>query len=410
MEAFDIAVIGGCASGLCAAVQAARLHPGKRVAVFERLPRVGKKILATGNGRCNLSNRSALTHNYTNSAFASPALHRHDVVDTLDFFARLGLLTFTDSEGRIYPLSNAASGVLDALRFAVDGLGITVICDHPVKEIKRSKGRFVIDSDFSAAAVILAAGGKASPSQGSDGSGYALAKQLGHTVTDLSPALVPLNADTAFTKPLKGIRIHKAALTLCSAGKKLAHSEGEILFTEYGLSGIAAMELASEVEKARRNVKSDCFTLIDFVPDMNFEELTYYLKLLISSTVSRDFDNLLSGLLPKAAGIAVCKAVKLYSPSRKIDTLTQKELYSLASALKKTELKVTSSRGFDTAQVTCGGVNVNEIDPRTLESRLCPGLFFAGEIIDVDGGCGGFNLQWAWSSGLTAGELGGKKL
>ena len=409
MESFDLIIIGGCASGLVAAINASRLYPGIKIAILERMPRIGKKILATGNGRCNLSNLHAAEHPYTNADFAQYALNKYSVKETLRFFESLGLLTYSDSEGRIYPLSNTAASVLDALRFAVNTENINIYCDYEVKTVKKAKNGFTVNSEFFSKKLILAAGGKASPSQGANGSGYLLAKQLGHSLTDLCPSLTALNADQSVTKPLKGVRVHSAELSIYDLGGNQIKRKGELLFTDYGISGIAAMELASTVERIKaKGVKMDAFTTIDFLPDMSHESLCKYIKNLCISTVLRDFDSLLTGLLPKAVGIAICKAVSLYNSSNKIAELTDFEIENLAAVSKAFPLRITSSRGFDTAQVTCGGIKTDEINKKTMESVICPDLFIAGEIADVDGNCGGFNLQWAWSSGLLAGELGGK--
>lgn len=405
MQKYDIIVVGGCAAGLTAAVQASRLYPRAEIAVVEHLPRIGKKILATGNGRCNLSNIHVPVHPYRSRDFALPALTRYGVEETLAFFRSLGLLTYTDSEGRIYPLSNTAAGVLDALRFAVDTPRITVLCDRDVKEIKKTENGFTVDNTLACRKLILATGGKASPAQGSDGSGYPLVKQLGHSITRLCPALVPINTQHDAIKGLKGIRVHRAALHLTDGSSEVACTTGEILFTDSGLSGIAAMELAAAVGEIKwKNEKAPCRIIIDFLPDHSEETLLTFLKELARNPGARTIDSLLTGLLPKAVGNAVYKCAGLADSA---DSFNENDMIRLIYAVKHFPLTVTSAKGFENAQVTRGGVNTREVDPQTLESRLCPNLFFAGELLDVDGGCGGFNLQWAWSSGLLAGEVGG---
>ncbi len=405
MKTFDLAVVGGCSAGLVAAINAKRLNPTLSVAVIEKLPRIGKKLLATGNGKCNITNLYALDHNYVNRAFSRYALMRYSPEKIIDFFSSLGLLTYADSCGRIYPESNTAASVTDALRFELERLGVDVICDTPVTEIKKNKNGFLINNVISCKKLILAAGGKSSAPQGSDGSGYVLAKMLGHTVTKTVPSLVPLNASPELTKPLKGVRVRNVALTL-KGEKIIKKTEGEILFTEYGLSGIAAMELAAEAQKYIDSVKHNPFTVVDFLPDMTYDELVDYLGKLNNIKGFCQMDNLLTGILPKAVGIAICKACNLYKADRLISSLTDKELKKIAEKIKNYPLEVTGTRGFLNSQVTSGGIKVDEINEKTMESRLCKNLYFAGEIIDVDGGCGGFNLQWAWASGMLAGELG----
>ncbi len=404
MKRFDLTVIGGCASGLAAAINCKRLYPQKRIAVIEKLPRIGKKILATGNGKCNLTNLDALSHDYRNKRFAQVAIQKYPPQKVIGFFESMGLLCYADNCGRVYPESNTATSVLDALRTEAEKLGIEIICDFAVADIKKQNGLFEINGEIKSEKIIIATGGKASPSQGSDGSGYTLAKKLGHTVTALYPALVPLTVADEITRSLKGIRARDVVLTL-ENGNVIKKSRGEILFADFGLSGIAAMELAADAEISLVNVKKNTFTHIDFAPSYDEKYLLNYLKNLkdIKGNCSMDF--LLNGLLPKQIGIAICKVCKIHNGERKISTLTESELKLVVSKIKDFSLKVTGTKGFQNAQVTCGGVDVNEINPETMQSKKCSGLYFTGEIIDVDGACGGFNLQWAWASGMLAAEL-----
>lgn len=403
MKSYDFIIVGGCSAGIVAAINAKRLNPGTKVAILEKLSRIGKKLLATGNGKCNLTNLYASEHGYTNNDFASYALSKYNPEKIADFFESLGLLCYADSCGRVYPESNTAASVVNALRFEIERLGIDVYCDTPVTDIRKKKD-FVINNEFTCKKLLIAAGGKSSPSQGSDGSGYALAKMLGHSVTNLYPALVPLCASPEITKPMKGVRVRNVDITL-KGDKKIAQTSGEILFTEYGISGIAAMELSAKAQKYIDTVKRNPFTVIDFMPQMAYNELIDYLKNLNKIKGFCNIDNLLTGFLPKAVGIAICKAAKLYKSDRLISELDEKEIRIIAEKIKNFSLEVTGTKGFANAQVTSGGVSVKEIDEKTMQSKICDGLYFAGEIIDVDGGCGGFNLQWAWASGMLAGEV-----
>lgn len=407
MKEYDLIIAGGCASGLASAINAARLHPGMSIAVIEKLPRMGKKLLATGNGRCNLSNINAQGHPYRNAGFASGALGKYNVEKTLEFFKTLGLRTFTDGEGRIYPASNTAASVLDALRFAVTAAGVEAICETEIVRIEKNSEYFDINGEYRCKKLIAAFGGRAAPVHGSSGGGYPLMKALGHSVTELYPALSPLVAQGTVTKQLKGVRVHSAELTAVCGGKRLARSRGEILFTEYGISGIAAMELSAEI--SRNCVKLECFTDIDFQPEMTTDELVRYLYEVKNIKGLLSVDNLLTGILPKAVGNAICKVCNLYKGESLIKNISENDIKNVAECVKKMHIPVSSGKGFDSAQVTSGGVSVDEIDSQTMQSKLCRGLYLAGELIDVDGGCGGFNLQWAWSSGLLAGELGGDK-
>ena len=403
MKSYDFIIVGGCSAGIVAAINSKRLNPELKVAILEKLPRIGKKLLATGNGKCNLTNLYACEHDYTNKDFASFALSKYNPEKVADFFESLGLLCYADSCGRVYPESNTAASVVDALRFETERLGIDVYCDTPVTDIKKKKD-FIINNEFVCKKLLIAVGGKSSPSQGSDGSGYALAKSLGHSVTNLYPALVPLCASPEITKPMKGVRVRNVNLTL-KGDKKIAQTSGEILFTEYGLSGIAAMELSAKAQKYIDSVKRNPFTIIDFMPQMSYDGLVDYLKNLNKIKGFCQIDNLMTGFLPKAVGIAICKAAGLYKADKLISELTEKELRAIAEKIKNFRLEVTGTKGFANAQVTGGGISVKEINKKTMQSEICGGLYFAGEIIDVDGGCGGFNLQWAWASGMLAGEV-----
>ena len=404
MKTFDLIIVGGCSAGLAAAINAKRLHPEMSVAVIEKLPRIGKKLLATGNGKCNLTNEYALNHEYVNRDFAQAAFDAYPPQKIVEFFGSTGLLCYADSEGRVYPESNTAASVVDALRFEIERLKIDVFCETPVTDIKKKSNGFLINNEFECKKLIITTGGKSSPPQGSDGSGFLLAKQLGHSVTKLYPALVPICASPEITKPMKGVRVRNVTLTL-KGEKKIAQTRGEILFTDYGLSGIAAMELASQAQKYIDDVKLKPFTYIDFMPDMSYDDLIEYLKNLCEIKGFCKIDNLLTGFLPKAVGIAICKATKLYNAEMRIDELKEKDFRQTAQKIKSFPLEVSGTKGFANAQVTSGGIKGGELDPKTMQSKICPNLYFAGEIIDVHGGCGGFNIQWAWAAGMLAGEV-----
>lgn len=424
MEKYDVIVVGGCASGLCAAIQAARANKGYAIAVLERMPRVGKKILATGNGRCNLSNIHTPTHPYHNAVFAKHALEKYSVEKTLSFFKSLGLLTVRDREGRIYPMSNTATSVLDALRFETERLGVDLLCGITVKGVHLLKDdRFELTCEqtdnttvknntkdsahiqYFADRIIIATGGKATPVQGSDGSGYPLLKQLGHTTTPLFPSLVQLNTDNTYTKQLKGIRV-SANIAVEINGRKKASEAGEVLFTEYGLSGIATMQVSRAAsEHFARGMKGDCCAVLDLAPHLSKEELSVFLTELATLSPGLPLDKFLIGILPSKVGQIICKASDFCELSTRVDSLNKEQLDRLLQTIKGFRLDITGTRGFIQAQVTAGGIDVHEFNSFNLSSRKVKNLYACGEVLDVDGGCGGFNLQWAWSSGLLAGEL-----
>ncbi len=412
MKKYSLIVIGGSAAGLCAAINAARLHNGFSVAVLEKLPRAGKKILATGNGRCNLSNTGALNHPYRNAVFAKTALERYPVERTLSFFRSIGLLTYTDAEGRVYPLSNTAASVADALRFEAERLGVDILCGRKAQTIRiLADGAFEVGCEAADGAgreilradkLIVAAGGKASPVHGSDGSGYGLLKQFGHSVTPVYPSLAPMETDSPYPKQLKGIRAN-ARVSIRRGGETLGEAKGEVLFTDYGLSGIAAMEAGRAVPFAQGALTA----VLDLVPEKSEEELAVFLTEFAGNHPALRLEHFLFGILHNKLGQVVCKVSGLYNFAKTAGSLTDKEIRRIVRAMKAFSLSVKGTKGFADAQVTAGGAAVDEFNPATLESCKVNSLYCCGEILDIDGGCGGYNLQWAWSSGLLAGELGG---
>lgn len=399
MKVYDVGVVGGCASGMAAAINAKRIYPDYSVVIFEKLPRLGKKILSTGNGRCNLTNINAKAEDYNNPAFGENAFLKYSPDKIISFFESLGLITYSDECGRVYPRNNNASSVLDALRYETEKLGIEIITDTEVESITHSD-LFTINGRYKCKNVIIATGGKASPSQGSDGSGYKLSKSLGHSITPLSPALVPLNSRPEKVKSLKGIRASGVKLNI-----EGSQSKGEILFTENGISGIAAMELASAAEKILRT--GDNPTLyIDLLPEFSEESLKDYLIKVIAVKRDQPLENLLSGILPKQLGVLILKNCNIYYGGAVIEEFSDNMLNAVVDEIKNLSFEITGTKGFANAQVTSGGIKTNEIDSNTMKSKICDNLYFCGEIIDIDGRCGGYNLQWAFASGLSAGELG----
>ncbi len=396
----DVAVIGAGASGLVAAIEVKRNYPEKSVAIFERLDRVGKKILATGNGRCNLDNITAKAEDYNNPEFVSFALNKFSPHSNLDFWKSLGLFTTVDSEGRVYPRSNCASSVLDVLRLETEKLGIKVIFEKA--EILK-KEKFFRINNHEAETVIVACGGCSSPSQGSDGSGFELLKKIGHGITRLSPSLVQITTDTRFTKSLKGVRV-RGSLTLESDGRKVGFSEGEILFADYGLSGIASMDLSRFLAKIPDTKNAKIY--LDMISEMSEKEIVSYLYSRRKDNPHMECENLLIGILPKAVGKIIMKKCNI-PLDEKTENLSEKDFENISKNIKSFDFKVTGTKGYQFSQVTSGGVDLSEIDGETLMSKKAKGLYLCGEILDVDSRCGGFNLHWAVSSARLAACLKG---
>ena len=397
------AIIGGGASGLAAAVSAAGI-PDNKVTVFERQQRVCRKLLATGNGRCNLTNihASAADYHGADVAFAAPALAAFSPEAVLALFSSLGLVTVTQYGGRVYPLSDSANSVADILRYSCETRGVSFMTASPVMAILRSGGRFCVktaEDSFLFDNVIVACGGMAGGKLGGTGDGYSLLSALGHTRTKLYPALVPISTENEYPRALKGIRCD-AELSLIKKSSVIARSRGELQFTETGISGPAAFDISRDAA-----LNDSCTVKIDFLADYSRDDV---LALLLQKQISLSnlqSGEILTGVLHNRLGRMLVK----YSGADAqlpISALSGKALDKITSACKEFRLDVKGVGGFDAAQITVGGISTKDFRADTLESRIVPGLYACGEVLDIDGPCGGYNLQWAWASGFLAGRLG----
>lgn len=398
---YDLVIIGAGASGMAAALSAKKENPKAKVLILEALPRVGKKILATGNGRCNLTNFAATPESYGNP-FVASVIKQYPPEKIVSFFSSIGLESVSDSESRVYPMSNMASSVLDCLRFEIERLGIEVLTDTKAESAENVNGIFIINSKIRTKKLIVSAGGKASPSQGSDGSGYELLRSLGHRITPLYAGLVQLTVKEIL-RTLKGIRV-KAGVTLKNkSGKALDSSSGEILFADYGLSGIAVMDIS-------RSVKNEnCICELNVLPDLSAADVYTFIERSKKRNPSQSAEDALTGIIPRMLGHYLIKMVGLSADIR-LSELKEQQIHSLADKLKHLTFNVTGTKGFDNAQITVGGADTDRFDDKTLESKSVRGLYCTGELLDVDAPCGGFNLQWAWASGLAAGTAAAKSL
>lgn len=404
-----LAIVGGGASGLCAAICAAMGGKFRQVTLLERGNRVGRKLLATGNGRCNLTNRFFAEQNYHGllPEFTRPAFSRFGLEEILAFFEELGLLFHEEENGKLYPRSLQAASVLDALRLECDRLGVQTCCDTEVTRIRPGKSGFNLTLNgtdaFSAQRVLIAAGGAASPKLGGTDSGYRLLEGLGHHITPCLPSIVQLKTETAAIKPLTGIKFEGIA-SLYDGECLLRTESGEVLFTDYGLSGPPILQLSCSATHLVGKKGANPAIVLDLFPEYSEKELS---KLLYQRKYARPdtlLENFLLGLLHKRLGQTALKAAGIVPLSRTADSLSRQELAALTKLLKGWRLAVTGTMGLANAQVTAGGADVREFFPDTLESRLVPGVFACGEVLDIDGDCGGFNLQWAWSSAMLAAE------
>ena len=404
----QVLIVGGGASGLAAGIAAAR--EGAQVTILEHMDRVGKKILSTGNGRCNMTNLSLKAEHYRCSqrGFPMKVLDRFSVWDTLTFFEELGVLT-KSRNGYIYPNSEQASAVLDALRLETERLGVQVVLSCHIQSLKRlGKGLFEARTDqgvFRGDRLILAAGSKAAPVTGSDGSGYELAKGFGHRIIEPLPALVQLRCQGAFLKQLAGIRC-EAVVKLKCGDKILAADKGELQLTDYGVSGIPTFQISRFASVALYEGRK-VSVVLDLLPSKSMEETRQFLSRRARLMGYRQAGDFLTGVLNKKLAAVLLKLGKI-PETLPVERISREQLNSLTLLIKQLELPVTATNPFEQAQVCCGGVDTREVRPETMESKLTPGLYLAGELLDVEGVCGGYNLQWAWSTGVLAGRCAGR--
>jgi predicted Rossmann fold flavoprotein len=404
-DSVDVAVVGAGAAGFAAAIGAARR--GASVALLERLPRPGKKLLATGGGRCNILNDRLTAGDYTATdlGLVAAVLGRQGRAGIGAFFEGLGLRLQSDEAGRVYPVTNQAASVLKVLEHETARLGAAVETGFAVDRIAPRGGRFQIRAadgrTVEARTAVLAAGGKSYPALGSDGSGYALAASFGHRVVPPVPSAVPLVVKVRTGHFLTGQRMRVRAESRIG-GRPTQRAEGEILFTPYGLSGPAILDVSESVSIAiNRDGRKDVAVVIDFLPFLSAEAAAdEFARRLEAGWAPRD---LTSGLLPEKFCLFLPQVYRDLglAPGREKSADTAVRLTAL---LKAREYPVDGTRGWNEAEFTAGGVDAREVEPVTLESRKQRGLYLAGEVLDVQGGRGGFNLAWAWASGLVAGH------
>ncbi len=403
----DVAVIGGGAAGLMAAITAAR--QGAKTAVIEHMDRVGKKLLATGNGKCNYTNAKQGVSYYRGEdpAFVLPVFRQFGLAETLRFFEEIGVYPKCRN-GYYYPASEQAASVLDVLRMEADACGVHIFTAQETKVVAKQKNGFYLETAqerFFARSLVMAPGLFASPKTGSDGSMMPYIEALGHSVIDIVPALVQLQGKQSFFKAVAGIRA-EIVVSLYVDGRLTAADQGELQLTDYGISGIPVFQISRFATKALKRGQK-VHALLHFLPQIGTaEEMEALLtqRFLDGAAKGRkkDAEQAMTGLLPKKLiGVLLREAgISLHAGAGEV---TRRQLRQLAAEVCGLRVDITGSKGFDAAQVCAGGVSTAEIDANSLESKIVPGLYFAGEVVDIDGCCGGYNLQWAWSSGYVAG-------
>ena len=396
-----LAIIGAGASGLCAAIEAKKANPHIQITVFDRMQKSAKKILATGNGRCNFTNNDlSLKHFYGNSDFLKSILSS-DYSDIKDFFKKLGVLPY-EEDGRIYPRSQQASTIKDALLKSVESRNTSIKTEYQINQIQKSKNGFVINGEYFDS-VIICGGGKAASVHGSDGSCYKLAESFGHTLTPLYPALCGLIISDKDLNLLKGVRAESEA-KLYSGNTLLGSEEGEIQFTDKAISGIPVMNLSHLCEN-KKNLKIN----LDLCPEINESDLFNHIKQGVTNSPDIEFETVLNGIVNLKLGFAVMNRSGIKSQT-KCKSIKDFQIKEAVKQLKCFEINIKSAKGFDNAQVTKGGINTNEVSPETMMSKKAEGLFLCGEILDIHGDCGGYNLHLAFTTGRIAGNSAGKFL
>lgn len=403
-----VVVIGGGPAGLMAASQAALY--GNSVTLLEKNPRTGRKLVITGKGRCNITNAcdndTFISNVISNPRFLYSAINGFDTSDTISFFNSLGLDTKVERGNRVFPSSDRAMDVADALLNYARSVGVKIFCDCQADSllIKDSQLLGVKDTNgrvYSADAVIIATGGKSYPLTGSTGDGYRLAKSVGHTITDIVPSLVPLEIKGDECKQMQGLSLRNVSVSVTSKGKKVFEDFGELVFAHYGVSGPVILSASSHLKNITQN---DYKLLIDLKPALDNETL--------DKRIIRDFEkfnlkevgNSLGELLPSKLIPVILNRWGIDKTIR-CNSITKEQRKALTEILKNLDFEITGTRPIDEAIVTRGGVKVSEVNPRTMESKLIKGLYFCGEVLDVDAYTGGFNLQIAFSTGYLAGQL-----
>lgn len=409
-----VVVAGGGASGLMAAIAAAR--EGASVTVLEHTDRIGKKILSTGNGKCNMTNLYLDENCYRCSQpdFPMKVVKAFTPEDTIRFFYEIGIVT-RNKNGYIYPASEQASSVREALCMEAERLNIQVICGCEIGKVSAGHG-FLLDTvvregedqklslvhkSIKADALILATGSKAAPATGSDGSGYDLALKLGHRMVKPLPALVQLRCREKWFKQISGVRT-EAKVTLLSGGKKVGEDLGELQLTDYGISGIPVFQI-SRFASISLDERKKTEAVLDFYPGLERDELERLLLDRKGRLKDRTAEGYLTGFFNKKLAGVLLKLSDI-GYQLPVAKLSQKQLSALANTIKSCHTEIISANPFENAQVCCGGVDTRDVNSGNLESKLHRGLYLVGELLDVDGICGGYNLQWAWSTGALAGK------
>jgi len=402
-----VAIIGGGAAGMMAAVSVSK--KGNNVTIFEKNEKLGKKILLTGNGRCNITNSNVNSQNYHGKypKFSASVLSQFTNKDTIKFFEDLGLVLKEEDNGRLFPRSNQAQSVIDCFEEKLKELKVTIKYNQKIKDISKKNNKFIIttyqNKNYEFNKLIIATGGKTYPNTGSTGDGYRFAKNFGHKIIKPFPVSAPFRIKSVICNKLQGIKVN-AKLTIFHNDKKLVENTGELLFTHLGISAPVVLESSREVSRILSGKPDENITCsINLLPEYNLEELFKLLNSRIKRNLERTLGNQFMGILPKKVAPVILKYHNI-NPDLKSSNVSKQIIHKTIQTLTNYKEKILSVLGWESAQFTAGGVDVSEINSKTMESKIVKDLYFCGEVIDIDGDSGGYNLQWAWSSGYVAGK------
>jgi predicted Rossmann fold flavoprotein len=399
----ELIIIGAGAAGLAAAITAARA--GQRIILLEQNSRTGKKILVSGNGKCNITNRYITMNRFhsANPDFIEETLNSYDFAVVKDFFTSIGLELIEGKDGKIFPMSMQASSVVELLEYEAKRAGVEIFCDCKVIRISKEGADFVLESTLGekrSRKLLITSGSPAAPQLGGNDSGYIFATAVGHTLIPRHPSLVQLCSEETWVKACAGVKIAGMA-KLYANGEYITEREGDLLFTNYGISGLAILDLSREVS-TRLAAFNYCELSLDLIPELSKEKLTKLLLVRIVKGSEKPVELWLQGVLHKKLVKVILEQSRC--KSRAESDLNRKEINKLVHSIKNLKLSINDTKGFKGAEVSTGGVDTAEVDAHTMASKLVPGLYFAGEILDVDGDRGGFNFHFAWVSGIKAGN------
>jgi len=404
MKENDLIIIGAGASGLMAALSAN--ENGIMPIILEKNNRIGKKILVTGNGRCNYTNVLLTKNDYNKPDFVEKVLSKFGPQETVDYFESLGIVPKIENDGKTYPMSEQASSFLDVFLYELNKRNIKIELNQAVTNITKNKDVFAINTvegkKYFAKRVIFCVGGSSMPLTGSNGSGYEIVERLGHNITHIFPALVKLKLESPYLKQLSGVKIN-SQVDLMLDNEVIQSENGDILFTNYGISGPTILELSRKANELINLNKKPALKVI-LIQNVSKSKVIERFE----NAGEKEIGQGLIGLLNKRFINVLIKEAEIEKVNLLVNEIPKKNIYKLIDLLYDWRFVIKGSLGFEESQVTAGGINLDDVDNLTLESKIIKGLYFAGEILDIDGRCGGYNLQWAWSSGYVAGKRASK--